>query len=263
MSEDNEADTSCCASCRIAKVDGIKLMECDDCDLVRYCSDECKKEHKLQHEDDCKKRVVELRDELLFKQPESSHRGDCPICMIPLQLEPKKAIEYHCCSETICNGCTRANMFQEVERRLENKCPFCRASPSKIDEVDKRRMKRIEANDPVAMRREGLEQLDKGDYSSAFRYFTKAAELGDMDAHYQLAGMYHFGHGVEKDEKKEIHHTEVAAIGGHPDARCNLASYEARNGGDMKRAVRHLIIAATQGHDGLIKTLMDAYKGGF
>jgi len=27
------------------------------------------------------KRAAELRDEILFKQPESSHRGDCPICM--------------------------------------------------------------------------------------------------------------------------------------------------------------------------------------
>eukprot|EP00985_Skeletonema_marinoi_P032284 scaffold39090_cov144-Skeletonema_marinoi.AAC.4 len=81
MSEDSSADTSSCASCGIAAVDGIKLKECTDCDLVRYCSDACKQDHKSQHKEACKKRAAELRDELLFKQPESRHDGDCPICI--------------------------------------------------------------------------------------------------------------------------------------------------------------------------------------
>ena len=37
-----EADM-CCASCGIAEVDDIRLNECNDCDLVRYCSDRCQK----------------------------------------------------------------------------------------------------------------------------------------------------------------------------------------------------------------------------
>jgi len=104
-------------------------------------------------------------------------------------------------------------------------------------------------------------QYQKGDYSSAFEYSKKAAELGNMEAHYRLSLLYLDGQGVEKDEKKSIHHTEVAAIGGHPDARCNHASYEERNG-DWKRAERHLIIAATQGSDESIKSLMDLFKIG-
>jgi len=60
MSED-EADTLCCASCGIAEVDEVKLKECSDCDLIKYCSDECKQDHKSQHEEDCKKRAAELR----------------------------------------------------------------------------------------------------------------------------------------------------------------------------------------------------------
>ena len=40
LSEDNEADTTpCCAYCGISEVDEVKLKECDNCDLVRYCSD--------------------------------------------------------------------------------------------------------------------------------------------------------------------------------------------------------------------------------
>jgi len=94
MSEDN---TNKCASCGImAEVDAVQLKKCADCDLVKYCSEKCQGEHKLQHEEACKKRAAELRDELLFKQPESSHRGDCPICMMPLPLDLTKSITKGC-----------------------------------------------------------------------------------------------------------------------------------------------------------------------
>ena len=78
MSHYNEVVDTCCASCGIAKVDDIKLMPCDDCDLVRYCSDACRNDHKSEHEEVCKMRAAELRDKILFKQPEGSHLGDCP-----------------------------------------------------------------------------------------------------------------------------------------------------------------------------------------
>jgi hypothetical protein len=47
---DAEGVDMCCAACGIAEVDDIKLMECDACDLVRYCSDECQQDHSQQHE---------------------------------------------------------------------------------------------------------------------------------------------------------------------------------------------------------------------
>ena len=71
-----------CASCGTAQVDDIKLKECDVCDLVHYCSDECQQDHLPYHKAMCKERAAELRDELLFRQNESSHHGDCPICVI-------------------------------------------------------------------------------------------------------------------------------------------------------------------------------------
>ena len=38
-----------CAGCGKAEVDEIKLKECTDCDLVRYCSDTCHREHRPKH----------------------------------------------------------------------------------------------------------------------------------------------------------------------------------------------------------------------
>eukprot|EP00985_Skeletonema_marinoi_P006192 scaffold2689_cov70-Skeletonema_marinoi.AAC.15 len=67
---------SCCASCGVtAEVDDIKLKNCTACYLVKYCSVKCQKDHRPQHKRECKKRMAELRDEFLFKQPESSHLG--------------------------------------------------------------------------------------------------------------------------------------------------------------------------------------------
>ena len=93
----------------------------------------------------------------------------------------------------------------------------------------------------------------------AFEYFTKAAELGDAEAHYKLSFLYREGKGVEEDWEKEIYHLEKAAIGGHAMARHNLGVYEWYNE-NIERAVKHYIIAATQGVDESIKVLMEMFK---
>ena len=265
MSEDNEADTTTsCASCGIAEIDDIKLKECDDCDLVKYCSDECQRDHRSEHKEACKKRAAELREELLFKQPESSHIGDCPICCVPLPLHLEKSLMFMCCNKVICGGCNHANKIREYEMRVrQSSCPFCREPvPDTFEEGAKQRMKRVGANNPVALCQEGVIQGSKGEYSRAFEYCKKAADLGDVEAHYKLAYMYHDGQGVEQDKRKEIYHLEEAAIGGHPGARHCLGLHEC-DSANIERAVKHWIIAATQGEDDSLKPLMEAFKQGF
>ena len=265
MSKTNEpdGDTRCCASCGIAGVDDVKLMRCTACYLVRYCSVMCQKNHRPQHKRACKKRAAELRDELLFRQPEGSHLGDCPICMLPLLLGSN--IMTDCCSKVICRGCHLAN---EVALRERGKslpqqlfCPFCReAAPGTEEGCEKQRMKRVEMNDPVAIRYMGTRCYHEGDYDNAFDYFTKACELGDADAHYQLSTMYRDGF-VEQDKKKELYHLEEATILGHPGARCNLAVMDGENG-RLEREVKHYIIAASLGHDLSLKNLKIRYLEG-
>ncbi len=258
------ADQSCCASCGIEEIDDIKLRECDDCDLVRYCSIKCQKEHRPKHVKECKRRRdAALRDKLLFKQPESTHRGDCPICCLPMPLELGKSTLEACCSTTICNGCVHANMIREVKASLNPSCPFCRNANFKTKkERVKHMMKRIEVNDPVALCHQGAEEYDEGNFRTAFEYWKKAVNLGDVEAHYQLSIVYHDGKGVKKaDEGKEMHHLEEAAIGGHPHARHGLGRKELENG-NVCRAMKHFIIAAEQGFDGAIKMLMEAFKEG-
>ena len=150
-----------------------------------------------------------------------------------------------------------------MEGRRQSKCPFCRnAAPKTDEECNERLMKRIEANDPVAMCEIGKERFKKGNYEAAFEYWTRAAALGDVMSHYQVSVLYGKGQGVEKDEEKALHHTEKAAIGGHPDARYNLALVEGRNICGVDRAVKHFIIAANLGHDLSLTYVKNAYKVG-
>ncbi len=82
-------DVACCASCDLAKGDGVRFEDCTACKSVRYCSAECEclRVHRRQHEKECKERA----DAILFKQPERIHLGDCPICCLPLSHEVQKS----------------------------------------------------------------------------------------------------------------------------------------------------------------------------
>jgi len=250
-----------CASCGVAEADH-KLKICTACNLVRYCSVNCQKEHRPQHKRECKRMAAELRDKILFKQPESSHVGDCPICCLPLPLDRNGSAVMSCCSNIICDGCAYANQMREMEGDLQQKCPFCRQRlPNDDEEADLNTMKRVEANDPVATYEMGIKHYIDGDYASAFNYFKDAVELGDVESHYTMSHMYREGLGVEKDKKKQIYHLEEAAIGGHADARYNLASYEWSNL-KFKRALNHWIVAARLGHNESMQTLERCYTSG-
>ena len=97
-------------------------------------------------------------------------------------------------------------------QRTENMrlaCPFCRLPiPNTMEEVNQNLMKRAAANDPVALFESGWRARGNGDHEGALKYWTKAAELGDASAHYELSNMYEEGLGVEKDEAKELYHLE-------------------------------------------------------
>ena len=167
-----------------------------------------------------------------------------------------------CCSKLICNGCAYANQKHAFEEDLEHNCPFCRKIlPKTQEEMMQNNMKRAEANDPVALQDMAKRHYHEGDYERSFQYWTKAAELGDAEAHHCLSVMYVKGECVEKDEKMDLHHEEEAAIRGHPTARFYLACMELINE-RFGRAVKHLIIAANLGFDESVQALKTCYADG-
>ena len=168
-----------------------------------------------------------------------------------------------CCSKLICNGCCHANEKREIDQGLEgHKCAFCREpAPTSLKEYNKKVMKRIKKNDPVAMTQMGKLSGKKGDYGRAFEYHKKAAELGDVDAHACLGNLYFEGKGVEKDMEKAVYHWEQAAIGGHPITRGGLAMLE-NSAGRFDRAAQHFIIAANLGCDRSVQEVKDLFVQG-
>ena len=248
----------CGNCCGVAEGDEIKLLEeCTACQSVRYCGDKRREENREKHDEECKKKQAELHDKKLLTQPEGTHRGECPLCFLPMPIDADKSTFHPCCSQIVCRGCDYANR----KSGGGNRCPFCREPRPKKREVHKRMMKRIKANDPIALKEMGVKVYNKGDYDTAFEYLSKAAELDDLDAHYYLGIMYWKGEGVEKEEEKYVYHSEKAAMGGHPFARNNLGWYEEGNG-NIERAVKHYIIAANLGCGQSMKTLWKHYSAG-
>lgn len=261
MSANDEAHM-CCAACGIKQLDDIKLKKCTACYLVSYCSVQCQKNHRKQHKKECKKRMAELREELLFKQPESSHFGDCPICCLPLSLIEDNSSMTSCCCVLICDGCAYRNQMKD-DRSVENPlCPYCREPyVSSVAEQERNIRKRIKAGDPVALRNEGVAAKMVHNYGVALEFLTKASKMGDIVAHYHLGHMYVSGKGVEIDKKKGVYLWEEAAIGGHPDARFNLGAINAHQR-KFENAVKHFMIAASFGHDKALEKLKEWYGFG-
>ena len=155
-----------------------------------------------------------------------------------------------------------ANQMKDETSMRDPRCPFCREPyVSSAAEADRNLLKRIKAGDRVAFRQKGCQAREERNYSVAVEFLTKAANMGDVEAHSQLSQLYCDGEGVEMDMKKAVHHFEEAAIGGNPLARFNLGVVSTRER-KFNRAVKHFIIAARQGHDGALEQLKELYKKG-
>ena len=116
--------------------------------------------------------------------------------------------------------------------------------------------------DPVASRQSGLVCKREGDLKRAFENLSKASELGDAAANYQMGVMYQCGEYVTMNHSKRVRHLEEAAIGGHPRARHDLgeleflkAPFEKGHKLAAARAAKHWMIATKLGYDESLKYL--------
>jgi len=130
----------------------------------------------------------------------------------------------------------------------------------------KRCEKRMKLNDPNAFHRLAYAYTNgewglRKDMKKAFKYYTRAAELGSSRSHYEIGVCYHFGEGVDKDTKRAFYHWELAAIDGHEMARHTLGANEGNNG-NIGRAMKHFMIAAKSGHGDSLKMVGEGYKRG-
>ena len=244
-------DTSTTTNCAACGKEGGNLNTCNKCKMVKYCNAACKKKHRSKHKKACERRVAELHDEELFKDPPP--REECPICLLPLPLDATQKTFHCCCGKTICNGCVYAMFKEALGRGGElGMCAFCRKpKPNSVEDEIKWLMKLVDADNGDAVHAlaslyfNGLKGMPQ-DTTKANELILRAGELGCVDAYFNLGLAYEHGRGVEMDKKKAKHFYELAAMNGDVNARHNLGSMEAE-AGNVHRAYLHFLLAAKAG----------------
>ena len=255
----SDTKLSVCANCGKK---GSDMNICNRCNSVKYCNAACKKKHRSKHKKKCDRRVAELHDEALFKQPPTLE--DCPICMIRLPEMEGGRKYYTCCGKIICSGCSHANMKRSKGQIL---CPFCRTpEPTSNKEELKRNIKRVEMKDFYAMYEYGC-CFDRGKLGcpqnlvKALEQFHRAGELGCAEAHNKIGYAYYYGKGVQRDMKKAAYYWEISAVNGDAKARHNLGAEE-KDAGNMERALKHFMIAVECGISASLDTIKRLYMNG-
>ena len=203
-------------------------------------------------------------DELLFKDPPP--KEDCPICMLPMPHHSSMCDVYKtympCCGKLICDGCVAASVEEITKGNMEPNCAFCRVVlPTNTEESMKRLRRRIEMNDKLALRTLGC-AYQKGirgvprDIDRALKLLNKAAELGSVEAHFDLANLFWDGDDgrIQKDTNKAVYHYKLAAIGWNEHARLILGAISVDKG-NIRTAMKHYMIAAKAGHASPLKQI--------
>ena len=260
-----DADDETCANCGVhGSGVTVKLKSCTACRLVKYCGVDCQKAHRKLHKKACKQRAAELKDEELYSQGHERPEGDfCPICTLPIPLPINDHSVFNmCCMKKICHGCDHA-----AKKRGMCDCPFCR-TPRPDNDADALAMlqARIKKRDPDAIKFLG-EQYFSGEFGlqkdmqKAIGLWEEAAELGSIEALYNLGAAYSRGLGVQEDMTRAAEYHQKAAILGDVQSRFNLGYYEIRKeNGD--RAMRHFLISAKVGDKNSLEAFKKMFMGG-
>ena len=256
----NDNDVSACANCG---KEGSNLNICNKCKEAKYCNAACKKKHRSKHKKRCERRVAELHDEVLFKEPPPEF-GDCPICFLRMPTMESGRKYMTCCGKMICSGCCHAFVYDNQGKIIaEEKCPFCRTPlPTSGEEGVERLKKRMEVGDAYAFCMMGCLH-DEGDYgvpqdsAKAIEFWHKAGKFG----YNNIGKAYDYGYGVERDKKMASHYFELAAIKGCVVERHNLGLDEV-SAANYDRALRHYMIAVRGGDTRSVKAIQQMYMNG-
>jgi hypothetical protein len=245
------------------------MNTCNRCKMAVYCNAVCKKKHKSKHKKKCDGRVAELHDEKLFRVPPP--REDCPICFLPLPLQPDESSFKSCCGKIICDGCGYAMIIEDAKRGKKKEelgiCAFCRTLiPSSDEERLNLLTNLIEKGNAMAYYQfggdfahgtNGMQQ----DWVKANELWLKAGDLGCVEGYYQLGVLYHNGMGVEIDKMKAKRYYELAAMKGNVYARHQLGCVEGQ-AGNYQRASKHMIIAARAGFTQSLDQVKKVFRNG-
>ncbi|EJK65155.1 hypothetical protein THAOC_14027 [Thalassiosira oceanica] len=164
-----------------------------------------------------------------------------------------------CCMKRICYGCNYA-----ARKRGMKGCPFCRTACPDND-ADRLALirARVAKKNPEAIFFLGQQYFfgDLGlqkDMRKAVELWTKAADLGSIEALFQLGCIQE---DIQEDKARAAEFYEKAAMQGCVEARHNLGGCEGQKG-NHDRAVRHLLISAKMGHEESVGNIRRVFMRG-
>ena len=214
-------------------------------------------------EDDRSAEAARYSEWLLNEGHERTEKDRCPICYLYVGLPsgPHSTVNL-CCLKMVCKGCILAAGMRGLSG-----CLFCR-TPRPAGEASALAMiqKRVSKRDADAIYSLGQTYYlgDLGlteNVPRAIELFTEAAELGSMDAYYQLGVAHYFGDGVEEDKPRGIQHWQQAAVKGHVSSRHFLGITE-NHKGNSELAVQHWMISAKMGYEKSLIAIKDMFMKG-
>ncbi|EJK76815.1 hypothetical protein THAOC_01404 [Thalassiosira oceanica] len=126
--------------------------------------------------------------------------------------------------------------------------------------------KRVGKRDADAIHHLGNQYFYRGlglpkDVPRAIELWSEAAELGSVDAHFQLGHIYCNDDGVHVDKPRGVRHWQEAAMKGHVLSRHSLGFAELDNG-NYEVAVRHWMISAKMGDEKSLNVIKEMFKRG-
>lgn len=147
-------------------------------------------------------------------------------------------------------------------------CAFCR-TPKPYGDAAKLALvqARVGKKDPEAIKFLGDINFhgligQATDMKRAVELWSEAAELGSVNAIFQVGNSYRYGIGIAQDVKIGIRFFETAAMLGSSIARHPLGEYELNHRGNYDRAARHFLISAKMGHEESLDKIKNMFTQG-
>lgn len=207
------------------------------------------------------------------------HRGDCPICLLPLPIREKEVTYRSCCDSTICKGCIFDHLITLMKDGVDRDkvlkavgtCPLCRGDPahSSAKEMLKLQKKLAKAGRHEAMYELAMTYIrgENGvniDWDEGLNWMQRAAEEGFGRASHFLGECYLNGNGKGIDLDQAILHLKAGGEGGSVTAFGAVAEL-LMDIGEIEEAMLNYRKAAMCGvGDGdLFASLRNGYREGF
>ncbi|KAL7548975.1 hypothetical protein ACHAWF_012243, partial [Thalassiosira exigua] len=240
-----------------------KCAACGKCNDGQKNCEECKLDQALK---DYWKDRPQPSDEALFETPPPA--DECLICMHSIDtwgfVEEGQSWYMPCCGKSIRETC-HLDVMMEDNSSL-SPCVFCRTPIPRSNkarlEMAEKRMKKYDDADAIYFIAEcyqsGTFEVQK-DYKKATRLYFRAHLKGCRVATEKIGSAYLQGEGVDCNFVIGMKWFTLAAVEGSLLARRALSEWE-MSAGNTCRAMKHLLIAASAGHDESLQDLMQGYK---